>query len=293
MDTEINNPQPPDDALVIFPNPEKAGRVRLGKGEYMPNVTSRILLSGPPGSGKRNLILNLISRMVPPPSMCHVVHCDPDTIEYDILADWGIPFHLYTANDFPTIDNIDNPNDDEPAPDTADDALKDPPDEPAEKPVGSGVLANPLVVVDEITDDALGKVGQHRFERLVNHVCTHRNATLMCSIQSASSIPAKVRRGFNHYIVWPQPDRALDEIIAKRAGVPSDMLNDLFGLLRDPKEFVWIDMDSPPDSEWRYRVGFEPVERYPPETPAPYIPTFGDVGSAARKGKRRTKKGAR
>lgn len=293
MNEDKNIASPSDNALVIYPNPEKAGRVRLGHGEYMPNVTSRILLSGPPGSGKRNLILNLISRMVPPPSMCHVVHCDPDTIEYDILAQWGIPMQLYTANDFPTVNNIDNPDDDPPAEYADEDALSDPTDAPAETPHGSGKLANPLVVVDEITDDALGRIGRHRFERLVNHVCTHRNATLLCSIQSAASIPAAVRRGFNHYVIWPQPDRALDEIIAKRAGIPNGMLNDLFGLLRDPREFLWIDMDSPPDSEWRYRVGFEPVERYPPDTPAPYVPTFGDVGSAARKGKPRTKKAAK
>ena len=164
--------------------------------------------------------------------------------------------HL-AASDFPTINNITRPDD---SSNSCDDDSSGS-EGPAETPRGSGVLANPLVVVDEITDDSLNRVGRHRFERLVNHVCTHRNTTLMCSIQSASSIPVAARRGFNHYVVWPQPDRTLDKIIANRAGIPLGMLDDLFGLLRGPKEFVWVDMDSPQDSVWRYRVGFEPVER--------------------------------
>lgn len=240
---------PPSGVMVIYPNPEKQGCIKLGMDEYMPNITSRVLLSGPPGSGKRNVILNIISRIIPPPSVCHIVHQDPNTIEYDIIGEWGIPCKIYGPTDFPTLKNLDDPWSDDEAPE-ADDGER----------TGGKLLDNQLVVVDEITADAMGKKGCHRFERLVNHGCTHRNTTLLCSIQSAVSLPASVRRGFNHFALWKQPDQMLNKMLAQRCSMRPEMLDDLFGLLRDPHEFIWIDLDSGPDSPWRYRLGMmEPI----------------------------------
>lgn len=238
---------PPDDVMVIYPNPEKKGPVRLGKQPYMPLVTSRILYSGPPGSGKRNAMLNLIERIVPRPSVCHLIHHDPTTEEYDILGEWGIPVIMWSPQDFPTLQNIENPFSDE------EDSTESPP-----------ALSNPLVVVDEVTADILGKKGCSRFERMVNHVCTHRNTTLLCSIQSASNIPPIVRRGFNHFALWKQPDEMLNKILARRTSITPSVLNSLFTILKDPHEYIWIDLDSPIDSEWRYRLGFmEPIRVIP------------------------------
>lgn len=250
---------PPSDVMVIYPNPEKQGCLKLGMEEYMPDITSRVLLSGPPGSGKRNVILNLIRRIIPPPSVCHIVHQDPSTTEYDILGEWGIPCISYGPTDFPTLKNLDDPWSD-------DEAKKE--EDPQQRVSGGGgkLLDNQLVVVDEITADSMGKKGAHRFERLVNHGCTHRNTTLLCSIQSAVSLPASVRRGFNHFALWKQPDQMLNKMLAQRSGISSGMLDDLFTLLKDPHEFIWIDLASGKDSPWRYRLGMmdpiliEPVD---------------------------------
>jgi DNA polymerase III delta prime subunit len=259
---------PPSDVMVIYPNPEKKGAIRLGQEEYMPLVTSRILFSGPPGSGKRNVILNLVRRMLPPPSVCHLIHCDPNNEEYDILSEWGIPVLTYGPHDFPTLENIEDPfgnkagtgakkEDESESEGSSSDDERAPND----------VLSNPLVIVDEVTAELLGKLGCSRFERMVNHVCTHRNTTLLCSIQSAASIPPMVRRGFNHFALWKQPDEMLNGMLARRTSITSDILNDLFGLLQDPHEFIWIDLDSPIDSDWRYRVGLMNPIRVIPRRP--------------------------
>lgn len=262
-DIEVERPPDlPEGTVVIFPNPEKQGRVKLGREEFMPYVTSRILLSGPPGSGKRNVILNLVRRMIPPPSHCHIVHCDPYTTEYDVLSSWGIPFTMYAVNDFPTLKNIEDPDDARGMAGSGVEKDKEEDSSEDEKPAET-ISPNPLVIVDEITADSLGTRGNHRFERLVNHVCTHRNTTLLCSIQSASNLRPMVRRGFNHYVMWKQPDIVLNKILAHRAGIHPDVLEALFSLTHDPHEFVWIDLDSPKDSQWRYRVMFEPVAYYP------------------------------
>lgn len=235
---------PPNDILIIYDNPEKKGKIRMGEEPYMPYNTSRILLSAMPGCGKRNLIFNILHRMKPPPSIVHLVHHDPHCTEYDSIIDMGIPLLIYGPDNFPTLNNIDNPYEDESV---------------EKKP-----LDNPLIIVDEITNDSLGKIGAHRFERLVNHACTHRNATLLCSIQSLMSIPPKARRGFNHFALWKQADKQLNKLVADRASIKSETLEDMFELCRDKYDFIYIDLDSPHDSEWRYRLNFlEPITIIP------------------------------
>lgn len=233
------------DKLIIFSNPEKKGTTRLGVEEYMPNATSRILMSGMPGSGKRNLIFNIIHRMRPPPSCIHLVHHDPETIEYNAVNDMGIPLLIYDPEDMPTMQNIENPFDEDPAPS----------------------LNNPLIIFDEITTDSMGKKGTHRFERLVNHTCTHKNATMICSIQSMMNIPAKARRGFNHFALWKQADKLLNKLIADKASIRPETLEDMFELCKDKFDFIYIDLDSPHDGEWRYRLNFiEPISIVPIES---------------------------
>lgn len=249
---EANNQEVlPDDALIVFPNPEKGTRFRLGEKEYMPMSSSRILMSGMPGSGKRNVILNLIHRMSPKPSIVHLVHCDPSTIEYDCLPEIGIPLLIYQPSDFPTANNIDNPEIEQ-----DDESVSESDDEDGSPREPKKPLQNPLVIIDEVTSDQLGRLGQHRFERMVNHVATHKNTTVICSIQSLLNIPAKCRRAFNHIVLWKQADNMVNQMAAQRAGVPTETLDDLFGLCTEPHDFIWVDLDTHRDSPWRYRLDF-------------------------------------
>jgi hypothetical protein len=241
-----------DDTIVIFHNPEKENRRRLGKAEYMPNSSSRILLSGPPDSGKRNVILNVIHRMDPPPDVIHIVHCDPDTIEYDCLNDLGIPVLMYEPSDPPSLKNIEHPFGSGENNEEGDKLAEDPESESEDQPK----VLNTVVIVDECPVDVLGKVGASRLERLVNHVCTHRNTTLICSIQSMLNIPPKARRGFNHIALWKQSDKTVNQMAASRAGIPYEMLDVMFNLCTSKYDFIWIDLDSPQDSSLRYRLNF-------------------------------------
>ncbi len=259
VDTSSNKPS--EAHLIIFPNPEKGNKFRLGLEEYMPMSSSRILLSGLPGVGKRNVILNLIHKMQPRPSCVHLVHCDPQTIEYDCLSDLGIPMVVYEPSDFPTIKNIEEANislaelaEENEKKGSSVNSIAGKSDQSDEEEPPLPMLQNPLVIIDEITTDQLGKMGQHRFERLVNHVATHRNTTVICSIQSILNIPPKCRRAFNHFVLWKQADKAVDQMAAQRAGITYDILRDFFGLCHDKHDFIWIDLDCDHDSEWRYRL---------------------------------------
>jgi hypothetical protein len=231
---------------VIFDNPEKKEKRRLGDYRYMPLNTSRILLSGLPGVGKRNLILNMVYKMNPPPSYIHIVHIDPLTHEYDALNSIA-PVLMYSPDDFPTAGNIEKPEED--SGDDAQHSESGSEDENEKK-------GSPLIIIDEITTDQLNKEGIKRFERLVNYVCTHRDATLMCSIQSMMNIPAKVRRSFNNMALWIQNDMILNKIMSARCGVAPELLKLLFNLCKDKYDFIYIDADEERDSEWRYRLNW-------------------------------------
>jgi len=242
-----------DNKIFIYDNPDKKSRVRLGRDEFMPLSSSRLLISGPPNVGKRNTIYNIIHRMVPKPSHCHIVHCDPYTTEYDSIAQLGIPISMYSPEDFPDLSNILNPNGDEEEEEKKDD---DKSDNEIKEDHNAKPLDFPLVIVDEVTTDILGKENISKFERLVNYICTHKNTCCIVSIQSIMNLPPKIRRAFNHYGLWKQSDNNLNTLVANRAGIKKEVLEDLFLLCKDKHDFIWIDLDSPIDSQWRYRLNW-------------------------------------
>jgi len=238
----------PDNTLMTFQNPDKQVTRRSGTGEYMPQWPFRLLVCGPPNSGKRNMLLNVIYKLKPPPSAFHIIHYDSETTEYNDLQQFGVPIYYYDPKDFPTIDNLANP---------------DPPEEVDTLDVEESfaeVLDNinfgsdPLVIIDEVTKDILGKEGTSRFERLMNFGSSHKNTTVLCSIQSIVNLPPNCRRGFNNYVLWKQSDKMANTLAATRAGIPPAELDELFGLCQGKHDSIWIDCDRANDDDYRFRL---------------------------------------
>jgi hypothetical protein len=232
----------------VFDNPDKKNKYRIGDEEYMPNNSSRILYSGPPDSGKRSMILNLIFRMRPSPSAIHIVHQDPETIEYDVLTKLGVPIYFYGPDDFVTLKNIESPDE----VDSDDEGYHT--EEDSESGEKEDLSKNPVVIIDEITADTLKH--KDRMERLINYGATHKNILVICSIQSLMSIPVKSRRGFSQFCLWKQNDDTVNRLAASRAGVKQDVLDDLFKLCKSKHDSIWIDCDRHYDDKWRYRLNF-------------------------------------
>lgn len=245
--------------LLIFDNPEKKGHRRGGPSEAAPDWPFRLLLSGPPGSGKRNMLLNLIFQLLqPPPSAVHIVHYDPDTVEYTELETLGVPIYYYSASDFPTAENLSAPEEPIIGEHSGSSCSGDEPgDEPGDELDDECVNeygASPLVIIDECTDATLPPESRHRLERLLNYCSTHRNTAVICSIQSALSLPPRARRAFDHYALWPQPDKSASNMAATRAGIPPGMLQELFGLCESRHDCIWIDTTRNQDDPYRYRL---------------------------------------
>lgn len=255
--------------LLVFDNPDKTGVRPSGDGPFMPSWPFRLLLNGPPGSGKRNMLMNVVFRLDPPPSAVHICHYDSDTIEYDELAQLGAPMYYYATDDFPQADNLSEPD----LPDDWGAGAKAPEGEPEETEEEAAARqeafvaelraaevrrrgASPLVIVDELTKDVLPRESASKFERLVNYCSTHRNTTVMCSIQDVVGLPPKVRRAFNQFCLWKSPDRGATVMAANRVGVPPRMLDELFQLCESRHDSIWVDATQPPDSPWRFRLNF-------------------------------------
>lgn len=245
--------------LLVFDNPEKKGHRRGGPHEAAPNWPFRLLLSGPPGRGKRNMILNLIFQLLdPPPSSIHIVHYDPDTIEYNVLEDLGVPIWYYSVDDLPCAENLsspENPHIGEAEPSAPLPMLAETLGEDACEPAEGDWGASPLVIIDEVTADTLSPENKHRLERLLNYCSTHHNTSVAYSIQSAMAVPAPSRRAFDHYCLWKQHDSAVDAMIASRVGVPPSLLHELFDeLCLKPHDSIWIDSTKGADDPYRFRL---------------------------------------
>lgn len=236
--------------LMIFSNPDKRVHRSSGPDPCMPKWPFRALVAGPPNSGKRNLILNVIFMLEPPPSAIHIVHYDPQTEEYGILETLGVPIYYYDPKDFLTMDNLTNP---EVPTDIKGDGITEDMKEVLEN-INYG--ADPLVIIDEVTSDVLGKASTERFERLMNFGSSHKNTTVICSIQSIVNLPAACRRGFNHYALWKQSDRQANTLAATRVGITPDLLYSLFELCHNPHDSIWIDADRRNDDRYRFRLNF-------------------------------------
>lgn len=251
-------------SLLLFDNPDKVAARPSGEDGAMPLWPFRLLLAGPPGVGKRNMLLNLAFRLNPRPSSIHIVHVDPETPEYEVLEELGVPMYYWDAEDFPTVDDIANPPE---ASIGAAGETENPigEEEAVDAPLGAPPEAegrssrkrtSPLVVIDEITSELLSARGRSRLERLMNFGSTHRNVSVCYSIQAVTNVPPKARRAFNQFCLWNQPDTAASAMAATRAGIPPAMLQQLFELCYDRHDSIWIDCDRHPDSEFRFRLNF-------------------------------------
>jgi len=257
--------------LLVFSNPDKLRHRTSGLGEFMPDWPFRLLLAGPPGVGKRNLALNLAFRLEPPPSAIHIAHYDPHTREYDELETLGAPIYFYGPEDLPTIENIAAP-DPPPVGDSdmqaetsqADPSVSATPEELAEAEeeaeakatLSSALGESPLVIFDEITKDILPAAQASRLERLLNYGSTHKNTSVITSIQDITNIPPKSRRAFDHFALWKQPDDGGVTLAANRVGVPPDLLRELFGLCYDKHDSIWVDTHRSPEDPYRFRLNW-------------------------------------
>lgn len=253
------------DCLIIFRNPDKMGGGNSGIAVWLPKWPFRMLLSGPPGCGKRNMLLNVIMRLRPAPTKILICHLDPSTTEYDVLKDL-CPIEYFTPSNPPNFSNImkaskdsdegegegENGDEGEGEGENGDEG-EDEERDPDERTV---------VIIDETPTKSLDKKSRESLERLCNYGSTHKNTSIMMCFQNITDISPQIRRAFNQYVLWRQPDTGATALAAHRVGAPPDELSELMSLCTEPHDSIWVDCDQHPDSEWRYRLNAtNPIHR--------------------------------
>lgn len=215
------------DRVMIFDNPDKKGhKPTSGAAEWLPAFPARMLFTGPPGSGKRNNLLNVLMRMQPPPDRIMVLHLDPESKEYRILEKLVGKDNVayYTPDDPPKFEEIE------------------------------GGDVRTVLVVDETPTKSLPKKDQSDIERLCNYGSTHKNCTILFCFQELTNISPPIRKAFNHFVLQKGPDDAFIKLAAHRTGVPPEELHELMTLCKKKTDSIWIDASVDPNSKWRYRL---------------------------------------
>jgi len=172
----------------------------------------RCILSANPGSGKTNLIKNIILEAKPHFKVIYLCHYDPDTKEYNDL-------------DFIFLDQI---------------------------PQGKSNLFNPnvktLVIIDDYDFNSLTKDQLDNLRSLFKYGSTHRGISIVVATQDFFNLPSIIRRLSNVYFIW-KGSCDLDSLyqIGRRVGYTKDEFKNLIGLCHDKFDNICIDftIDSP------------------------------------------------
>jgi len=165
----------------------------------------RMVLSGPPSSGKSCIIKNVIARG--DFQEIYLVHTDPSTKEYDDLE------IVWQDTKLPEIEMLRGSRD-----------------------------INKLLIIEDCDLTRMSKGEKHTLDRLAGNVSSHSNLSIMFTSQDPISVPLCMRRTANIFILWPQPDLIALHAMARRTGKDQDMYQKFFSKCTEPHDSIWIDL---------------------------------------------------
>ena len=212
--------------MIVLKNPDKTFHESWYKHRNPLNIPHpfRAVCLGPPNSGKTNVVKNLLLRAKPPFKEVFVIHCDPGyTKEYN---DVGATM----------LDDI-------PSPEEWEGKVKT------------------LVVLDDLEFKTMNKQQKRHLNRLFGFVSTHKNISCILCSQDPFEVPPIVRRCSNLWVLWCSIDLDSMAICARKTGLKSDELRELFNnLCKSKNDSIWIDNTS--NTPYPLRLnGFKLIEK--------------------------------
>lgn len=195
----------------------------------------RVVACGPPGSGKSTIVKNLLARADPPFKRIVIVYPGgkEGTMEYEALD--GAAEYL--------------------------DSIPPPEHFPTMRQNGKGNFLKTLVVIDDYELKEIGKHQRASLDRLVGHVSTHRNVSVVLCTQDYYNFSPIVRRCASTYILWKPRDHRSINTISQRIG--QDMAQ-LFELCKGVHDSIWIDLSPNTPLPLRFN-GYIPILRHDPK----------------------------
>lgn len=219
----------PPNELFYLPNADKKTAEKWYKGRNLMNIPKpcRVILCGNPGSGKSNMIKNLILRADPPYEKIYLLHPDEDSCEYDDIGSENIE----RLSEVPKI------------------TFCDP-------------KVKNLLIVDDIELKNLKKDAKGRLDRLCGYSSSHRNLSVFMTSQDTFNIPPSIRRNGSFFCLWKnQPDISALAQVASRSGLNSQKLFNIFeNHMENNRDCLMIDMT--PNTPAPLRVnGYKVIEK--------------------------------
>ena len=198
----------------------------------------RMLLLGPPGSGKSCLIKNLVVHQRPRFKEVFVIHEDhsadgeaPGTTEYDDLTPTMMMSEVPDLRFWNAVIEADDP--------------KKPP-------------VKRLVILDDL--EMKGPERLKNLQTLFRYTSSHKGFAVMCTHQNFFGLEPVIKKCANIFVLWKPRDR--DEIgrIEKRVGLEKGMLKTMFDMLvKDEHDSITVDHTRNSPSTLRLNL-FQPIE---------------------------------
>lgn len=199
--------------IILLKSGDKEHREKWFSGRDLmdfPGGSFRAIISGPPSSGKTNLIKNILIKANPLYDRVYLVHFDPYSRDYedadvDVLEDGELPQN----------DDIDA-------------SMKN------------------LIIFEDINYDSLTKEQKLDLASLFKYVSSHKNCNIIWSCHDpVTGIPPSIRRLANLYIIFQLPDlSSLAHIGAKCGMKPADFQEIFKQFIKSPHHNLCIDMTA-------------------------------------------------
>lgn len=169
----------------------------------------RLIIGGPPNSGKSTIILNIILRVADskrPFEEVLLIHCDADnTEEYEDL-------------DCEYLDEIPAPSDFE------------------------GKVKT-LVILEDLELEHMNRDQRKNLDRLFGYVSTHKHVSVIATSQDPFRVPSGVRRCCNFFIFFKTRDMDSLARLARKTGLKGEDFKHLFdNICNEEHDSLWIDI---------------------------------------------------
>lgn len=204
-----------DNKIFIFKNRDKEGWYESWtNGRNLLNFPHpfRCIVSGNPGSGKTNMIFNIICKSKPKFKKIYLCHFDQNTKEYTDLSTINLPElpDSRSSNFKPKIKS--------------------------------------LLIIDDYDFAALSKPQMNNLRSLFKYASTHKGLSIIVATQDFFNLPPIIRRSSNIFFIW-KGSSDLDSLfqIGRRLGYTKNDFKVLLDTLRSRFDNLCIDLtvDSP------------------------------------------------
>lgn len=206
--------------IIVFKNKDKEGWYEeWQKGRDLMNFPHpfRMIISANPGSGKTNMIKNVIVRAKPYFKRIYLCHFDEQTKEYDDI-------------DVIKLDEI---------------------------PDSRSTLFRPsiksLLIIDDYDFKSLNYLQLNNLRSLFKYGSTHRGLSIIIATQDFFHVPSIIRRLSNVYFIW-RGSSDLDSLwqIGRRVGYTKEEFRQLMDLCCNKFDQICIDMTVSSPAPVRY-----------------------------------------